>query len=79
MGTPVIKQTSEQYGCVVSAAGCFVAKCDKPPTGKLHSILQGQESLMERLENKSMNIIMLLWKSLLYLYFEDWVQFYSFY
>lgn len=32
----------------------------------------------ERLENKSKNIIMSLWESLLCLYLEDWVQFYSF-
>lgn len=29
----------------MSAAGCFVAKYDKFPTGKLHAILQGQQTL----------------------------------
>lgn len=45
MGTPLIKETSEQHGFVVSAAGCFVAKCDKSLTEKMHGSLQGQESL----------------------------------
>lgn len=33
---------------------------------------------MERLENKSKNIIMLLWEALLCLYFDNCVQFHSF-
>jgi len=35
--------------------------------------------LMEKLENESKNIVMLLWESLLCLYLEEWFQFYSFY